>query len=436
MRNRIIKLGILLCFVLSNCDNQKETGVVIKNVNIIPIWQDTLLKNHDIKIVSGRVTIIEENISTHHRDTIIDGNNGYILPGLWDMHTHLPNKKKNGFGYEQYLALNFLFGITNIRNMRSFDSMSYVAKKIKSKVILSPNIYFTPPSITQKPFPPIDSIQFYTKKYKSEGFKYWKILGISNNNYFDTLTKYIKEYQLKLAGHISKSVGIQKSIKGGYSCIEHLQGYTKLLSDSLMFKDIIKLTKQKKVFNCATLDWYYIAYLQYPLDEIYSREYLKYIPKKTIAEWKKNLSSYLEELKILNKDSIKNLNKSDSTYIANKNIVLKKLFDFDCKLLISPDANGMFQVPGFSMLEEMKLYEKIGIPKYHILKIATLNAAEWMNEKNKGFINEGADADFVLYEKNPLENLDNLKKIKGIYFDKDWFDEKNIKNHLKKLEQR
>ncbi len=82
----------------------------------------------------------------------------------------------------------------------------------------------------------------------------------------------------------------------------------------------------------------------------------------------------------------------------------------------------------------MKLYEKIGIPKYNILKMATLNAAEWMNEKNKGFIKKGVDADFVLYEKNPLENLDNLKKIKGIYFNKDWFDKESIGNHLKKLE--
>ena len=147
------------------------------------------------------------------------------------------------------------------------------------------------------------------------------------------------------------------------------------------------------------------------------------------------MSSYLEELKTLSKDSLKSLNDSDSIYIANKNIILKKLFDSDCKLLISPDANGMFQVPGFSMLDEMKLYEEIGISKYNILKMATLNAAEWMDEKNKRFIKEGVNADFVLYKKNPLTDLDNLKTIKGIYFNHNWLNEIEIGNNLKKIEQ-
>jgi imidazolonepropionase-like amidohydrolase len=67
--------------------------------------------------------------------------------------------------------------------------------------------------------------------------------------------------------------------------------------------------------------------------------------------------------------------------------------------------------------------------------MATLNAAEWVDEKNKGFIKEGVNADFVLYKKNPLTDLDNLKTIKGIYFNHNWLNEREIGNNLKKLEQ-
>ena len=445
MKNNELKIFFLICLLFLSCDNNQKNGFVIKNVNIIPIWQHTLLRDYDIKIVSGKIFHIDKNIDIGTKDTVIDGNSGYLLPGLWDMHTHLPNRKKNGFGYKEYLALNLLSGVTHIRNMRRFDSISNLKEKIRNKSILSPNVYFTPTPVIQSYFapaaisrknhPPRDSISFYAKKYRSEGFEYWKILSLPKGNYFDTLAKYAKSNQLKLVGHISKSVGLEKSISKGYSCIEHLQGYSALFSDTLLFNNILTLTKQKDVFNCATLDWYHITYLQYPLDEIYNREYLKYIPPKTVAEWKKNVSGYLEELKLLSKDSLRNLNHSDSTYIANKNIILKKLFDSGCKLLISPDANGMFQVPGFSMLDEMKLHEKAGIPKPDILKMATLNAAEWMGKKNKGFIKEGADADFVLFEKNPLKDLDNLRIIKGIYSNNGWINEQDIKNKLKKIEQ-
>lgn len=295
--------------------------MVIKNVNIIPIWEDTLLRGYDIKIVSGKVFHIDKNIDIHTKDTVINGNSGYLLPGLWDMHTHLPNRKKNGFGYKEYLALNLLSGVTHIRNMRKFDSISYLKEKIRNKSILSPNVYFTPTPVRQSYFtpavisrknhPPRDSISFYAKKYRSEGFEYWKILSLPKGNYFDTLAKYAKRNQLKLVGHISKSVGLEESISKGYSCIEHLQGYSELFSDTLLFNNMLMLTKQKGVFNCATLDWYHITYLQYPLDEIYNREYLKYIPPKTVAGWKKNISSYLEELKLLSKDSLRNLNHLD-----------------------------------------------------------------------------------------------------------------------------
>ena len=435
MKRKIFKLSLLFCLIFFGCSEPIEKGVVFENVNIIPIWKDTVLENHNIKVVSGQIVSIDKKINIHPEDTIINGNGGYLLPGFWDMHTHLPNGEENGFGYERYLALNFLSGVTNIRNMRGFDSISSVVKKIKSKLILSPNVYFTPPSISRENHPPLDSLPFYVEKYQSEGFKYWKILSLPNKDYFDTLAKYAKRNQLKLAGHISNSVGLKKSIVNGYSCIEHLQGYNGLLSsDTLSFEDVLQRTKQHEVFNCATLDWYYIVYLQYPLEKLYRREHLKYIPKETVEGWKRSMADYLKRLELLSKDSLIRLNNSYRRYIENKGIVLKKLFDLECKLLISPDANGMFQTPGFSMLDEMKLYEKTGIPRYHILKMATQNAARWMEERTKGSIQEGMDADWVLYAKNPLLDLNNLKTITGIYFNRSWFDKEFIKENLKELE--
>lgn len=145
MKSNELKMLFLFFVMISSCNNrQKQVGFVIKNVNIIPIWQDTLLRDYDIKIVSGKIFNIDKNIDIGTKDTVIDGNSGYLLPGLWDMHTHLPNSKKNGFGYKEYLALNLLSGVTHIRNMRRFDSISYLKEKIRNKSILSPNVYFTP----------------------------------------------------------------------------------------------------------------------------------------------------------------------------------------------------------------------------------------------------------------------------------------------------
>ena len=114
MKSNELKMLFLFFVMISSCNNrQKQVGFVIKNVNIIPIWQDTLLRDYDIKIVSGKIFNIDKNIDIGTKDTVIDGNSGYLLPGLWDMHTHLPNSKKNGFGYKEYLALNLLVLLIN-----------------------------------------------------------------------------------------------------------------------------------------------------------------------------------------------------------------------------------------------------------------------------------------------------------------------------------
>ena len=95
MKSNKLKMLFLFFVIITSCNNsQKQVGLVIKNVNIIPIWQDTLLRDYDVKIVSGKIFHIDKNIDIGIKDTVINGNSGYLLPGLWDMHTHLPNRKR------------------------------------------------------------------------------------------------------------------------------------------------------------------------------------------------------------------------------------------------------------------------------------------------------------------------------------------------------
>ncbi|MBK6523525.1 MAG: amidohydrolase family protein [Sphingobacteriaceae bacterium] len=78
---------------------------------------------------------------------------------------------------------------------------------------------------------------------------------------------------------------------------------------------------------------------------------------------------------------------------------------------MSPD-NCLFNVPGYAMLEEMKLYRDAGISNYDILKISTLNAANFFNESKKwGTVESGKDATLILLDKNPLENIENISSV-------------------------
>jgi imidazolonepropionase-like amidohydrolase len=75
-----------------------------------------------------------------------------------------------------------------------------------------------------------------------------------------------------------------------------------------------------------------------------------------------------------------------------------------------------------SLYKELLLLNKIGIPAYDVLKMATTNASKAMGRADEfGVIAVGSRADLILLENNPLNNLVNLNKkkgvmVRGIYF--------------------
>lgn len=79
------------------------------------------------------------------------------------------------------------------------------------------------------------------------------------------------------------------------------------------------------------------------------------------------------------------------------------------------------------LLEEMKLYQKAGLNNFEILKTATTNFAE-LFKGNYGIIEKGKDADFILMDKNPLENLKALEQIKGVFTNNQYLDANKLKS--------
>ena len=59
-----------------------------------------------------------------------------------------------------------------------------------------------------------------------------------------------------------------------------------------------------------------------------------------------------------------------------------------------------------------KLYVEAGIPVADVLRIATVNAAKLVGAGDrKGQIKPGFDADWILLEGNPLENIQAQRKV-------------------------
>lgn len=69
-----------------------------------------------------------------------------------------------------------------------------------------------------------------------------------------------------------------------------------------------------------------------------------------------------------------------------------------------------YVLAGFSIHEELQEWVSAGIPEYEALKACTANAALFLKKQSEvGTIEAGKQADLVLLEGNPLQNIANTK---------------------------
>ena len=78
------------------------------------------------------------------------------------------------------------------------------------------------------------------------------------------------------------------------------------------------------------------------------------------------------------------------------------------------DVGVPFQVPGFSLHDELSLLAKAGLSNMDVLQAATRNPARAFGLTDQGTIEPGMRADLVLLDANPLDNIDNTRKIRMV----------------------
>jgi imidazolonepropionase-like amidohydrolase len=82
-------------------------------------------------------------------------------------------------------------------------------------------------------------------------------------------------------------------------------------------------------------------------------------------------------------------------------------------LLLGSDAPQIFNVPGFSTHRELDALVKAGLTPYEALRTGTAAVAEFLGS-NGGIVAEGKDADLILLDANPLDDIRNSGRIHGV----------------------
>jgi imidazolonepropionase-like amidohydrolase len=100
--------------------------------------------------------------------------------------------------------------------------------------------------------------------------------------------------------------------------------------------------------------------------------------------------------------------------VASRN--LKKLSDSGVKIAMGTDTGPPARFQGYFEHMELDLMAKAGMTTLQILKSATGDAADCMKMSGKiGALKPGAWADLIVLERNPLDDIKNMRTIQSVW---------------------
>ena len=407
-------LLMLLAQVQGIAQEKTESTYVIRNVTVISPERDKpVIGTRDVFIKQGKIDTIKKSTKRRPRtkDTEIDGTGKFLMPGLADMHAHIPAEDA-----ERYLLVNLLAGVTTLRSMRGDTSHITLKEKIATGKLTGPDLFISPPPFSARTNIKEHELLGVIAAYKASGYDLLKVLSVPDSSYFEKLMQAANAHNMMVAGHAPGQVKVSRVIETGYSSIEHLQGLIQVYQhDSTALAPLLASLKQNNTYNCPTLDWYFITTGQFSLDELKARKGLEYVDVSLVEKWIAQAESKTQQQSQLNQDSLSQKQEQMTKDIQAKMRLVKKLHEANAPLLLSPDASASFAVPGFNVYEEMNHYSKAGLSNQAILKIATYNPSAYMGQQKQwGTIAPGMKANLLLLSENPLHSIENVQHIEAV----------------------
>ena len=147
------------------------------------------------------------------------------------------------------------------------------------------------------------------------------------------------------------------------------------------------------------------------------------MPAATIERWVASKQALLDE-RGFDRDV------ADLAIDLRRRLILA-LHEAGARLLLGSDAPQVFNVPGYSTHRELEVLVASGLTPFEALQTGTTAVAEFLGI-NTGMVQVGKDADLMLLDANPLDDIENSRRIHGVMLRGMWLPANDLENRLEK----
>ncbi|MEV6880124.1 amidohydrolase family protein [Amycolatopsis sp. NPDC051128] len=419
--------------------------VVVLGATVVDGTNGPARPNSAVVLVGDRIAWVGPVSALPHRAgaRIVDGRGRYLIPGLWDTHTH-------GLDYEQlFPPLHVANGVTGIREMWGYTENRAARDKIVRgelpgpRVVMAGSIVDGPVSLLGPPVTQVANAEegrAAVRTAVAEGADFVKVYFYLPADAYAAIADECRRVGLPFAGHWPYRLRQLDAARAGQRSLEHLFGLPIATStrrdeflailDATPFdpnakRDFFNLARELDrkaalAYDPVAADSHFAGLRAFgtwlsptfavnrviskPADTYAHDPRLKYISPDIRDYWAGKLPLYTP---VTPEQAAQ-----QEAYFETQLRLVGAAHRAGVGVLGGTDCLNPYVFPGFSLHDELDFLVEAGLTPRRALQVVTRDAAAFLGRADStGTITPGKVADLVLLDADPLADIRAVRRI-------------------------
>lgn len=445
-------LSAVLVLALSSLPGIAAAGnsKVIGPIHVVALDSGQVVPGQALRVRDGRIEAVGafEEIAEESDFELIDGQNGYLIPGLAEMHAHVPSKDRGEDFARDVLMLFLANGVTTVRGMLGEPWHLELRDLLESGAWTGPRLVTSGPSFNGRTVTSPEQAAERVRQQAEAGYDFLKLHPGLEAEEFEALANAADEAGIPYAGHVSFAVGIETALARQQATIDHLDGYAEALvppgapthgaqpewfginlaadMDPELAAGLAAATARAGVWNVPTQSLLEHTAGDRPLQELLDRPFMQYVSPELRQRWSDSLTQIRGRANPQQR----------LRFLEVRRQLILELQRAGAGLLLGSDAPQIMNVPGFSVHEELEFLVEAGLTPREALFSGTVAVGRFLGEPDHGCLDTGCRADLVLLGADPLEDIGNSSDILGVMRSGDWLSRSDLDSALESIRSR
>lgn len=421
------------------------------NVDVLPMDGGGALRDRTVLVEGDRIVAVGASgeVTLPPGTRTIDGCGRTLVPGLADMHVHLPpddGAAEDGPA-RRLLAVMLANGVTTARSMAGNPAHLELRRRVEAGEVLGPSLVLAAPALHGGNTPDAEAAREAVRAARAAGYDLVKSHALEDPAVWAAVQDEAERQGLAVAGHVTNGVGLDRALAAGQQ-IEHLDGFVAALLppdrphangpwgqippaavlaevDAARLPELARRVAASGAWNVPTLALFErVTDVETPVETLRAAPAMRYVSAAALDQWAAQRAGLAASGMLAG---------VPEPFQRLRRQIVAALDAAGAPLMAGSDSPQAFLHVGFGLHEELAALVGAGLTPVEALAAATANPARYLRGLPRqgsgsgraadfGVVAPGSRADLVLLARSPEQDIAAARQIEGVLVRGRWLD--------------